>query len=62
MPEIGTKFVQTDLARTLRHMADQDRAAGADRLAGLEAAHQAFYRGEIAREIIRFQEQEGGYL
>src|SRR5690349_2436885 len=62
VPEIGAKFVQTDLARTLRYMSDQDRAAGADRLAGLEAAHRAFYRGDIARDIIRFQEQEGGYL
>jgi gamma-glutamyltranspeptidase / glutathione hydrolase len=62
VPPIGAKFVQPDLARTLRHMADQDRAAGADRLAGLEAAHRAFYRGDIAREIIRLQKQEGGYL
>src|SRR6202041_2273616 len=37
-------------------------AAGDDRLAGLQAAHDAFYRGDIAREIVRFQQQEGGYL
>ena len=30
--------------------------------AGLRAAHDAFYRGDIAREIVRFQQQEGGYL
>jgi hypothetical protein len=34
-------------------MADQDRAAGPDRLAGLQAAHHAFYRGDIARAIVR---------
>ena len=34
----------------------------ADRIAGLNAAHHAFYRGDIAREIVRFQQQEGGYL
>jgi len=62
VPRTGEKFVQTDLARTIQFMADQDRAAGPDRLAGLDAAHHAFYRGDIARAIVRFQEQEGGYL
>src|SRR6185437_10231980 len=62
VPQPGEKFVQSDLSRTLQFMADQDRAAGADRLAGLQAAHDAFYRGDIAREIVRFQQQEGGYL
>jgi gamma-glutamyltranspeptidase/glutathione hydrolase len=28
----------------------------------LQAAHDAFYRGDIAREITRFQAQEGGFL
>jgi len=62
VPKAGEKFVQTDLARTLQFMADQDRAAGTDRIAGLNAAHHAFYRGDIAREIVKFQKSEGGYL
>jgi gamma-glutamyltranspeptidase/glutathione hydrolase len=62
VPKSGEKFVQSDLARTLQYMADQDLAAGSDRAAGLRAAHDAFYRGDIAREIVRFQKQEGGYL
>jgi len=62
VPKSGEKFVQSDLARTLQYMADQDRAAGPDRKAGLRAAHDAFYRGDIARQIVRFQQQEGGYL
>jgi gamma-glutamyltranspeptidase/glutathione hydrolase len=61
-PKVGTRFVQSDLAGTLRYMADQDRAAGPDRLAGLRAARDAFYRGDIAREIVAFQQREGGYL
>jgi gamma-glutamyltranspeptidase/glutathione hydrolase len=61
-PRAGEKFVQSDLARTLQYMADQDRAAGSDRLAGLDAAHHAFYRGDIARSIVDFQHQQGGYL
>jgi gamma-glutamyltranspeptidase/glutathione hydrolase len=62
VPRSGEKFVQSDLARTLQFMADQDRAAGPDRKAGLRAAHDAFYRGDIAREIAAFQKREGGYL
>jgi len=62
VPKAGEKFVQADLARTLQFMADQDRAAGPDRIAGLNAAHHAFYRGDIAREIVKFQKSEGGYL
>ena len=62
VPQSGEKFVQSDLARTLQYMADQDRAAGPDREAGLRAAHDAFYRGDIAHEIVRFQQREGGYL
>ena len=60
-PLVGEKFVQSDLARTLQYMADQDRAAG-DRMAGLAAARDAFYRGDIAREMVAFQKAEGGYL
>ncbi len=62
VPKTGEKFVQADLARTIQYMADQDRAAGPDRRAGLDAAHHAFYRGDIARAIVGLQEQEGGYL
>ncbi|OJW20609.1 MAG: gamma-glutamyltransferase [Rhodospirillales bacterium 69-11] len=61
-PRVGEKFVQSDLAATLQFMADEDRAAGADRMAGLVAAHSAFYRGDIARAISRFQAEQGGYL
>jgi gamma-glutamyltranspeptidase/glutathione hydrolase len=62
VPKTGAKFVQTDLARTMQFIADQDRAAGPDRMAGLDAAHHAFYRGDVARDIVKFQKQEGGYL
>jgi gamma-glutamyltranspeptidase/glutathione hydrolase len=62
VPKSGERFVQSDLARTLQYISDQDRSAGSDRHAGLKAAHDAFYRGDIAREIVRFHHQEGGYL
>ena len=63
LPQVGEKFVQSDLARTLQYMVDEEkRAAGKGRLAGLAAAHAAFYRGDIAREIAAFMQREGGYL
>jgi gamma-glutamyltranspeptidase/glutathione hydrolase len=62
-PEVGKRFVQSDLARTLQYMVDEERkAVGKGRLAGLAAAHAAFYRGDIAREIAAFMQREGGYL
>jgi gamma-glutamyltranspeptidase / glutathione hydrolase len=60
-PRVGEKFVQADLARLLQFMADEDKAAP-NRAAGLQAAHDAFYRGDIAAEIERFQYREGGFL
>lgn len=60
-PRVGERFVQADLAATLRTMAAAE-AAGGDRVAGLEAAHAAFYEGEIAERIARYHEQHGGYL
>ncbi len=60
-PKVGDVFVQSDLAKTLGYMIDQARAAGS-REAGLQAAHDAFYRGDIARAITAFQAREGGFL
>jgi gamma-glutamyltranspeptidase / glutathione hydrolase len=62
-PVAGEIFVQADLARTLQYMADQERAhARGDRLAGLHAARDAFYRGDIAGAIVRHQKENGGWL
>ncbi|MDP3415778.1 gamma-glutamyltransferase family protein [Falsiroseomonas sp.] len=61
-PEVGQKFVQTDLAAMLTYMVDQEAAAGGGRAAGLAAAHAAFYRGDIAARIVAFQQDQGGYL
>ena len=62
-PAAGERFVQADLAHTLAYMADEDRAARRrGREAGLRAARDAFYRGDIAEAIVRFHAQEGGLL
>lgn len=62
-PRVGTPFVQADLARSLQYMVDQERAhAAKGRLTGLRAAHDAFYRGDIAAAIMRHQHENGGLL
>ena len=62
-PRPGEVFVQTALAATIQYMADQESAArGRGREAGLAAARDAFYRGDIARAIVKFQKENGGFL
>ncbi len=62
-PAAGERWVQTDLARTLAYMADEDRAARRQgREAGLQAARDAFYRGDIAAAIVRYHAEQGGLL
>ena len=52
VPQVGDIFVQADLARTLQFMADEERSASSrGREAGLDAARNAFYRGDIAQAI-----------
>ncbi len=63
LPETGEVFRQTDLAASLQYMSDEEGAAASrGREAGLEAARDAFYRGDIARKIVAFMKQEGGLL
>src|SRR5215472_508061 len=53
-PRVGELFVQADLGRTLQYMADEEKtASGKGRSAGLKAARDAFYRGDIARASSR---------
>jgi gamma-glutamyltranspeptidase/glutathione hydrolase len=62
-PRAGQRFVQADLGRTLTYLADEDRAARrAGRGAGLAAAREAFYRGDVAATIARYHAAEGGLL
>ncbi|MCW5748841.1 MAG: gamma-glutamyltransferase family protein [Alphaproteobacteria bacterium] len=59
----GDRLVQADLGRTIQFMADQEKAAaGSGREAGLAAARDAFYRGDIARTITKYHRENGGLL
>jgi gamma-glutamyltranspeptidase / glutathione hydrolase len=61
--EKGATLRLPELAATLQYLVDEERAvAGDGRERGLDAVRAAFYRGDIAREIVRFQEAHGGLL
>jgi gamma-glutamyltranspeptidase/glutathione hydrolase len=62
-PREGELFVQPDLARAIQFMADEERAAARHgRTAGLAAARDAFYRGDLARAIVRCHREHDGWL
>jgi gamma-glutamyltranspeptidase / glutathione hydrolase len=64
-PMPGEIFVQADLARTLRSMAEAESKAlkaGASRVQAIDAVRDYFYRGEIARKIDAFMKQHDGML
>ena len=62
-PKVGDMFLQRDLAATLQFMADQEAAHRSEgRAAGITAAHDAFYKGDIAAAIVRHQREHGGLL
>ncbi|MFM9943522.1 MAG: gamma-glutamyltransferase family protein [Hyphomicrobiaceae bacterium] len=62
-PQPGEIFRQTDLARSIQYMVDQETAAAKHgRAAGLKAAHDAFYQGDIARTITSYHAKHGGWL
>jgi gamma-glutamyltranspeptidase/glutathione hydrolase len=62
-PTPGQIFRQTDLARSIQYMVDEEKAAASKgRAAGLAAAHRAFYEGDIAETICKYHDENGGWL
>ena len=62
-PVIGKSFKQMDLARSLQYMADEEKSAnGAGRQAGLDAARDAFYKGDLAAAIVKYHAENEGLL
>ena len=62
-PEAGEVFRQPDLAATLRKLVEAEQqalAAGKSRKEAIYAAYERFYKGDIARELVRGVREEGG--
>ena len=60
-PEAGTIFRTPDAARFLRKLVEAEKAAaGKGRRAGLRAARDRFYKGDIARAMADFSASHGG--
>src|SRR5262245_55993077 len=62
VPQVGEIFVQKDLAKTFKRMIEAERQAKGDRRAGIRAARDLIYKGEIAREIANFHHEQGSLL
>ncbi len=62
-PKAGVRFVQSDLANSLQYMIDEESAhQSKGRAAGLQAARDAFYRGDIARKIAAYHRENDGWV
>ena len=64
-PQPGEIFRQADLAATLRKLVEAERqalAAGKSRREAIAAAHERFYRGDIAAEFVRGLSEAGGLI
>ena len=62
-PEAGEIFVQQDLYNTLSKLVEAEKAAlkaGKSRKEAIYAAYDRFYKGDIAKEIVRGTREQGG--
>jgi gamma-glutamyltranspeptidase/glutathione hydrolase len=60
-PQAGDVFRNPDAGRMLRRLVEAEKgASGKGRHAGLVAARDRFYKGDVARELAAFSEQNGG--
>ena len=59
----GEIFRNPDLARTMQRLVEAEKAVSSKgREAGLRAARDRFYKGDIAQEMARFFKEQGGLL
>lgn len=64
-PRAGEIFRQPDLAATLRKMVEAEQQAlsrGKNRKEAIYAAYERFYKGDIARELVRGAREEGALI
>jgi gamma-glutamyltranspeptidase/glutathione hydrolase len=62
VPDVGELVTQGELARTLGRLVEAEAQARGHRIAGIGAARERFYRGDIAATIGAFSERVGGLL
>ena len=63
VPDVGELFVQKDLARTFDRLIDVERANSyKGREDAIRAARDYFYKGDIAEEMARFSQEQGGLI
>jgi len=64
-PDAGEIFRQPDLLHTLQQLVEAEQLTldqGKDRKAAIHAAYDRFYKGDIAREIVRSTREQGGLI
>ncbi|HSR39976.1 MAG TPA: gamma-glutamyltransferase [Phnomibacter sp.] len=64
-PEAGEIFVQKDLLETLTKMVEAEQQAlkqGKNRKQAIMAAYDRFYKGDIAKELVRGCQEQGGLI
>ena len=61
--QTGEILIQRDLAKTFRRLIEVERSGtNMSRESSLQAARDYFYKGEIAEEMVAFNQQHGGLL
>lgn len=58
----GDRLRQPKLASLLESLVFAEKKRGGSREEGIQAAHKAFYEGDVAREIVGWVTTQGGYL
>jgi gamma-glutamyltranspeptidase/glutathione hydrolase len=64
-PQAGEIFTQPDLAATLRKLVEAEQQAlkaGKTRKDAIMAAYDRFYKGDIAQELVRSTQEQGGLI
>ncbi len=61
-PSVGDRQRNPALARMYSHLSDTERAASGDRDAKLQSVYDAFYRGDVAKDIAKFSRERDGLI
>ncbi len=62
VPALGARLINAAYGQVMDLLMETSRRFGEDRVRGLRAARDAFYKGDIAQEIHRFVRERDGFL